>query len=627
MSARLRLHALSLALLLALALPSPARPRPILHADRVPPADVFSASEPAEIRTTHLTLDFTVDFDAQKIRGSATHEVRNLSGTNRFVLDTRDLVIERVTIDGEPANWTLEDENRNGQALVIGIDPATRVVEVEYETSITEFGIVFLTAKQTLADTDPFLYTLSQPDGARNWIPIQDTPGIRMTYEATVRVPPGLMALMSARNPTEASPDGVYHFEMPYPIAPYLIALAVGRLEFRSLGERTGVYVEPPFADDAEAELSVLEDMVDTAERLFGPYPFERWDILVAPPGFTAGGMENPMLNFLNVMSTVTGDDGDDPQPTYLLAHELAHTWAGDLTTCATWDDTWLNEGFATYFGHRILGEMMGPEQSEIGFFFERDAFETYAENARPEQTIMHRERVAGEPLAIFSPTSYSKGGLFLEMLERRLGRETFDELVLRWFGRHQYRWVDDEAFVAELRRTPGLDADELRIDEWIYGTGLPSNVTAPTRSALWDRIAVQADRFKRGTPAASLDTSGWGDQEVDLFLWQITTHIRARMAELDAKFDLSSMKSPSVHWLINVAATFYQPGMPMLERYLMLGGFNVISIYAELAKTNAGMSYARAFYENARSHYTPGIRGSVESILKLTNLVLRDAA
>lgn len=600
-----------LLLIIALATASAdARQRPVHRPDHPPPHDIFSAAETAEIRTSHLALDLEVDFDALRLRGSATHTIINLHDTRRFIVDTRGLEIEAVTIDGNPTEWSLASSSAVGRPLTIDIEPWTRTVRIDYETTTTSDGLHWLTARQTTAGIAPFLYTFGQPDHTREWIPLQDTPGVRMTYEATIRVPPGLYALMSARNPIEPIESGIYHFEMPYPIPPYLIALAVGHLEFHPFDDRTGVYAEPDFVEEALWDLQYVPEMLDVAERLMGPYPFERYDVLLLPPGYPAGGMENPMLNFLNVAGVVSGNRESPPVPHNVMAHEIAHSWAGDSVTCATWSDTWLNEGFATYYANRILEEMMGHERAEIGFYWDRLNYESFVANTKrdPGITVLHRQFSPGDSLSIFNPTNYNKGSLFLEMLENRMGRDAFDTFIRSYFQRYAMDWVDDHAFLAHLSSSPAFDSS-LQVEEWVYGKGMPSNVTAPTRSSLWDRVGVEADRFRAGVAASGLDTSDWTSFELSLFLWQITDVVPQRMAELDAAFGLSAMKSPSIHWFLGVATTLYDPGMPMLERFLLLGSWNILPVYQRLAQTAEARIWALELYNYARPRYVPGIR------------------
>jgi leukotriene-A4 hydrolase len=582
-----------------------------------PPHDVFSASEPSEVRTYHLALDLEVDFQARQMRGAATHSIINITGTHTFIVDTRSLSIHSVSIDGAPTTWSLGAETPAGRALTIDIEPTTREVRIDYATAPAAKVLHWLTALQTTGGVSPFLYTFSQPDHTREWIPLQDSPGVRMTYEATVRVPPGLLALMSARNPREPAADGVYRFEMPYPIAPYLIALAVGRLEFHALSDRTGFYAEPEWVDDASWDLQFVPAMLDTAEQILGPYPFERYDILLAPPGFSAGGMENPMCNFINVVAAVSSNHESPPTPQEVVAHELSHSWAGDLTTCATWSDTWLNEGFATYYAKRILEVVQGSERADLGFYWDRQAYEDYVRQLTntPGFTVLHHQFQASDSLSIFNPTSYQKGSIFLKMLEDKAGRPVFDDFIRSYFQRYAFRWVDERAFLDELKTFVAVD-QPLRLDDWIYGTGLPGNVTAPTRSVLWDRIEVEAKRFRAGTRASSLNTGGWKQFELGLFLQMVTDIVPQHMAELDATFGLSALKTPSIHWFLGVATTLYPPGLPMFERFLFIGGPNVRSVYYRLAQTPAGLAYALAIYQRARERYEPDIQAYVDQVL-----------
>ena len=594
----------------------------------VPPRDAFSASEPGVVRSTHLDLDLTVDFEAQRVRGSVTHTIEQLSPSTRFIVDTRNLEITRVTIDGMPAQYSLGISTRVGRPLTITILPTTRKVKIDYATTAASRGLVWHEAPQTIGGVSPFVYSFAQPDRGREWIPVQDTPGVRTTYNARIRVPQGLMALMSGNNVRAIESDGIYDITMPFTIPSYLIALAVGRLEFHEFSDRTGFYSEPELAADASWDMQFLPEMLRVAEEIMGPYPFSRYDVLVMPPGFLAGGMENPMLNFLAAPGVAPGNGETPPAPSDVLAHELAHSWAGDATTCATWSDTWLNEGFATYYAKRILEGMMGPERGEVGFYWERQNYESYHRQASVPSRfkVLHREFNDTEGLSIFNTTNYSKGAIFLKTLEDLLGRDRFDVILKSYFRRHAFRWADDRAFLDELARW-GVDLAALQVEEWIYAGGLPSNVTAPVRAAIWDRIGVEAQRFRGGAPASALNTTGWGNFELSLFLWQITDAIAPRIAEIDAAFQVSRMKTPSIHWWLAVAATRYEPAMPMFDQFMTFGGSNVMAVYQFLAQTSEGRAWARQIYDRVKIHYDPNLRANVENILGITRAVLAPAA
>lgn len=614
--------ALSAALLLGIAGDAAAlRQRSVRHPGwselDVPPTDVFSYAEPSRIRVTHASLDLTVDFAQRRLHGSATLLLNNFTGTRTLVLDTNDLSISRITRDGQTATWTYGLAVGDGQPLRIDIEPSTRSVTIEYATSPNAPGLDWNTAAQSYGRQRPYLYSLNEPNDARSWIPIQDTPAVRMTYDATLHVPSDLLALMSAENnATSANGSGVYAFHMPRPIPAYLIALAVARLEFRALDERTGVYAEPELIDDAVWELQYLPAMVDAAESVAGPFPFVRHDVLLMPPTFIVGGMEHPMLNFINPFRAISGNRPARPDPSNLIAHELAHSWSGDATTLATWEDIWLNEGITSYLALRILEILQGRERTDLQFFLDRNAYASYAAQVQDKNlTILHRS--VPDAGFGFSNTSYTKGELFIKTLEDRIGRVPFDAFLKKYFETFAFRWVDDRNFVALLRASTSFDEDAMRLDEWLYATGLPSNVTAPASSTIFTRVQQRATAFNSGTPIAQLNPQTWTDEEIDLFL-QLATLASNRMAEIDAALGLSLRVTPPLTWLLAAAYANYSPAMPAIERALMRGGPNgwITNLYRALASTAAGRTRALDIFSRARDRYHDAIEAQVNQIL-----------
>jgi leukotriene-A4 hydrolase len=594
-----------------------------------PPRDIYTFSNTADVTTTHLELDLTVDFAERKLHGIATLSIDNLTGTNKLALDTYLLDVSRVTLDGgTPATWSFGTPSAYGRALNVTIGPNTQTVTIEYTTSPDAIGLNWETAEQSFGRVQPYLYTLNEPVGARSWIPIQDTPAMRTTYEATLRVPRGLIALMSAEDNAQATNDtGVYIVHMGHPIPPYLVALAVGRLEFHAFDDRTGVYAEPELMADAAWELQYLPKMLATAEQIAGPFPFRRHDVLLMPPTFTAGGMEHPNLNFIAPFNLITGNHPDQLQPSSLIAHELAHSWAGDATTLATWDDIWLNEGITSYLTYRILEEMpgpvSGPEQAEYGFFADRRSFAAFALRSSSAQTTLHRVQPSAG--AGFNGTSYVKGELFLKTIEDTLGRPDFDFFLRRYFQVFAFRWVDDQNFVAALREfgirgNAELEAS-LRLDQWLYQGGLPSNVTAPTTSALQERVLVRSNRFDSGVPLAEMDPQSWTDVEKDLFLQAADSElIVARIAELDAALGFSKMATPPLTWLRRAIEAHYQPAMPAVERALMRGGPSnwITSLYGSLASSGQGQ-FARDIFAVAHGRYIESVQAQIASLLNFS--------
>ena len=597
-----------------------ARQRAVQHPTPLndPPHDAFTFSEPAKITTRHLTLDLTVDFDQRRLSGKATLDVQNLTGTRTLLLDTSNLTISGVTCDGRAASYSLGLRTSWGTPLRIEIEPTTRSVTIEYSTNNAS-GLLWNTAPQSYGRVQPYLYTQNEPIEARSWIPLQDTPTVRMTYDATIRVPSGHLALMSAgNNPREVEASGIYTFSMRQSIPAYLIALAVGRLQYHAFDERTGVYAEPELIGDAAWELSYLPDMLAAAERILGPHPFPRHDLLLMPPTYIYGGMEHPMLNFINPFGAVTGNRPARVEPRPLIAHELAHSWAGDATTLGSWNDVWLNEGITSYLTLRILEEMGYRERAELGFLFDRANYQSYVNNTSktPEVTTLHG--ALADPHSGFSPTSYTKGSLFIKTLEDHLGRPTLDRFLRDYFRSFSFRWVDDRNFKARLAATLGRAPDpSLRLDEWIYGTGLPSNVSAPASAVMYDRVIARVNAFNAGGAIATLDPQSWTDVELDLLLQGADAAIvRSRLAEIDTALGLSMRQAPPTTWLTHAIAARYAPSDPAVERVLLRGGGNntMITLYSALIAVNR--SRAAEIFAVAKNRYHPGVVSAVQRML-----------
>ena len=270
-----------------------------------------SYAEPALVRTTHLELDLDLDFSHKVLTGSATHTLAWTGAGDRLVLDTRDLTVVAVegqTADGwEPLEYSLAMPDKElGSALTIRTASHPRV-KVSYRTAPTATGLQWLEPSMTAGGVLPFMFSQSQAIHARSWVPVQDTPGVRFSYAAHVTAPPELMVLMSADNGTTSRRTGSYDVVMPEPIPSYLLAIAAGDLVFEPIGERSGVWAEPEMARRAATEFADTEEMMRVTEALFGPYRWGRYDILVLPPSFPYGGMENPRLTFATP-TVIVGD-------------------------------------------------------------------------------------------------------------------------------------------------------------------------------------------------------------------------------------------------------------------------------------------------------------------------------
>ncbi|HZI64410.1 MAG TPA: M1 family metallopeptidase [Thermoanaerobaculia bacterium] len=588
--------------------------------------DPHSFARPDEVAVKHLDLDLTVDFAAQKLTGRAVLTLDRKREASELVLDTNGLDIQRVRLDGaREATFQLGDEVPFlGRALTIALEPTTARVEIDYSSRPGAGALQWLTPAQTAGKRHPFLFTQSQAILARTWVPCQDSPGIRMTYSAKVRVPQPLLAVMSAENPTAVNPEAVYRFAMTNPVPSYLLALGVGELEFRALGgsSRAGVYAEPPVVEKAAWEFADTEKMIAAAEALYGPYRWGRYDLLVLPPSFPYGGMENPRLTF----ATPTVIAGDRSLVS-LVAHELAHSWSGNLVTNATWNDFWLNEGFTTYFESRIMEAVYGREHSEmLAALAHQDLVEAVAEIGPTSPDTHLRLNLAGrDPDEGVTTIPYDKGMFFLRLIEETVGREAWDVFLRGYFETFAFQSMNTDGFLGYLRdkllaSRPGTE-EKLQIAAWVDGPGIPANCPQ-VKSAALARVDAERAAWVAGKPAKTLATQDWAYQQWVHFLRNLPTPLdTARMAELDAAFRLSESANSEVlfAWLMHAVKNNYQPARPAVERFLLSMGRRKFlrPLYQEMAKTPEGLEWARRVYTQARPTYHPVSVNTIDQILK----------
>ena len=592
------------------------------------PTDPHSYAGSSPVRAHHLALDLRVDFDSRTLAGSATWHLTPAEAATEVVFDTRDLAIENVEhlrVDGSvhPAEFSLDAPDPTlGQALRVALSADTAAVRIHYRTAPTAAALQWLLPSQT-AGIQPFLFTQSQAILARTWLPCQDSPGIRFTYEARVRVPAHLLALMSAENPQQLNANGEYHFRMSQPIPAYLMALAVGDLAFAPLSNRTGIYAEPATLPMANHEFADLEHMVAAAEELYGPYRWERYDLLVLPPSFPFGGMENPRLTF--VTPTILAGDRS---LTSLVAHELAHSWSGNLVTNATWDDFWLNEGFTVYFERRIMEHLYGREYADMLQVLGRAALHhTIAEigMASPD-THLHLTLAGRDPDEGLTEIAYEKGCSLLLTLESLIGRLRLDTFIKEYFARFSFQAMDTATFLHYLRaelldQEPGLE-DRLQLAAWVDGPGLPPNAPAVT-SRRFELVDAALARLKSGTLPGTFraDTTEWSSHEWVHFLHGLPPTLPAgQLAELDAAFQFTNSGNSEIltAWFPHTLRAEYEAATPALENFLRHVGRRkfLVPLYRALLAQPDGVARARAIYKEARPNYHSVATGTLDALL-----------
>lgn len=613
-----------LAALLLIAAPTAALAQSVAPILASPEAkDVWTYAHPAEARVTHVDLDLDVDFAAKVVRGTAVLDVLAGRGAKAIVLDTLELDIFSITDErGRKLAYTVGARDAElGSPLTIQLNGAKRI-RIAYASRPGARALQWLTPEQTAGKRHPYLFSQGQAINNRSWIPTQDSPGIRQTWRAKVTVPEGLTAVMSARADVAggrpANGKRAFTYTMTHPVPPYLIALAVGDLRFRSLGPRSGVWSEAGMLDKAAAEFADVERMIDAAQALYGPYRWGRYDMLVLPPSFPFGGMENPNLTFLTP-TIVTGDKSN----TDVVAHELAHSWSGNLVTNATWSDSWLNEGFTTYFENRIMEALYGKERaavnSELDFAGMVRDVKTAGGDAAPTT------RLHGEPGETAGQLDYFKGSTFLRTIEYAVGRKRWDAYLRTYFDRYAFQPQTSAGFLADLRRNlikgdRALEA-KLQLDRWVYQPGVPSNAVH-VRSATLARVDALLAAFNAGGPASAIDTTGWSTQQWKRFLDNLPRQqSAARLKQLDDALKLTNSPNAYVQsaWFDLAIANRYEPVVPALEDYLTRVGRNLLvtPLHRGLkAQGEWGEPIARRIFTKAKPGYHPVTVGAVMRIL-----------
>ncbi|GAB3924440.1 M1 family metallopeptidase [Kribbella albertanoniae] len=588
--------------------------------------DRHSYAEPLLVRTTHLELDLELDFTAKVLTGTATHTLDWTGSSDRLILDTRDLTVLAVegqtvdteTADGwEPLEYSLAVPDKElGSALTIRTARQERI-RVSYRTAPTATGLQWLEPSMTAGGVMPFMFSQSQAIHARSWVPVQDTPGVRFSYSAHVTAPPELMVLMSADNGTTSRRTGSYDVVMPEPIPSYLLAIAAGDLVFEPLGERSGVWAEPAMAGRAAQEFADTEEMMRVTEALFGPYRWGRYDILVLPPSFPYGGMENPRMTF----ATPTVVIGDKSLVS-VVAHELAHSWSGNLVTQDSWDDIWLNEGFTAYVENRIVEAVYGTEFAVMETAIKQHATVVKLDPLTPAELAVelpglnHRSEYHGT--TALGPL---KGTWFLAWLEERFSRDVFDAFIRGYFDRFAFRSINSDDFVGHLEKHlldahPGVVTDA-ELSAWLEQPGIPAFAERAVSARFQIVDEARTQWFASGELPAGAEN--WTTQEWLRFLDAAPDMLSPnQLQQLDRAFGLTGTANGEIarRWYQIVAASSYEPAYAELAAFLTEVGRMklVLPVYRALAGSDR--AFASEVFAKARPGYHPITTAAVQKIL-----------
>ena len=598
-----------------------------------PAHDYFSFANSGQFVTRHLVLDLKVDFDRQILDGNAILHMERLDpAATTVVLDSRGLQISGIQVsasemEAKPVTFDVgEADPVKGEAIRIHLPADFQshtefLLEIDYQTGPDASALMWLPPELTAGGKFPFLFTQSQSIHARSWVPLQDTPGVRFTYAASIHTPPQLLALMSADNDPLAMRSSEYHFSMPQPIPSYLLALAVGNVFFEPIGDDTGVYAEPEILQDAAWEFGDTQAMLDAAEALYGPYRWGRYDLLILPPSFPFGGMENPRLSFITP-SVIAGDRS----LVSMIAHELAHSWSGNLVSNATWRDIWLNEGTTSYLDARLMEELYGKERADEERLLTYQGLLEGLETVPAEMQHLAPVFQFNDPDIGQDGLEYSKGQLMLETLEAAFGRGTFDEYLAGYFEHFRFQAINSEQFLNYidtqlLQKFPGRYS-RAQVEQWLYQPGIPEGAMVPASRSL-EAAATMAFTWSSGErPVNELPVADWSPQAMVAFIKALPADLsEAQLRELDQVMGLSTARNSEIAraWFIQAAARQYRPAYDEMRSYLNRCGRTrlVKPVYQALADNGEDRALAQSLFEEARAGYHPLTIAAISPLLQ----------
>lgn len=610
-------------------------------------ADYRSYANVDEYRLTRLELILEPDFTNRELEGVAVLELKRLDPhSNELVLDTKGLRILTVSeLSGDfvgatektKAIWTTSPFHLGrpnpelGTPLFIDLSPSkgtTETVKIEYETTGQSTGLHWhVPAKETeqgkKADKSrPFLYTEPGPNQARSWIPLQDTPKVHMIFKAYVKAGDGLLAVMAAGNDPKVKRNGSYSFLMPKPVTPDLLALAIGDLEFKETGPRSGIFAESSLAKPAAKDFADTEAVIAAAERLLGRYPYGRLDLLVMPPAFPIGLAAYPTLAYVSP-TLVAGDNSFQP----MLANAVAHAWAGELVTSSGWRNRWLNAAFAAYLQRRIMGVVAGAQTEGVQELLDVAAFRSALSECDSEDQLLGTDLSDVESDEICAGLGAEKGSLLMSWLEAKFGRDRFDVFVLGYFTHFSGQAVSTEQFLSYLQENlldkfPGI-ATRAEVNAWISNPGIPDDAVLPAAGAAASIDAARAAFLSGAVPAAKIDTHDWAPPQWIYFLNGMPSDAkRVQLNDLDHAFSLSAKRNAEVaqSWLLLAVRNEYRPAYARLEEYLQSVGRTrlIVPLYAQLAKTPAGFEFAKRVYTLARPRYDRQTAERIDALVKI---------
>lgn len=582
--------------------------------------DPHSFCDTQQGRICHVDFEFEVDFACRTLSGTGVYHLENPAKGSLF-LDTRGLHVKRVFAGNAELKWSLDqDDEVKGTRLHISNPDGLNRIGIEFSTAPTASALGWLDPPQTAGGKYPFMLSQCQAIHARSMIPCQDSPSVRFTYTAKVKVAAPLTAVMSAER-TDVRREGDFNicqFRMPQAIPSYLFALAVGHIASERVGKRCTVFAEPEMLAAAAWEFAETDKLIEEAEKLFGPYLWETFDLLVLPPSFPYGGMENPRLTFLTPTLVV-----GDRSMVNVVAHELAHSWTGNLVTNATWEDFWLNEGWTVFAERRIQEVTEGVECAQLHAAVRRKSMledmHQFGMESTPTRLKFSQQGI--DPDEVFSTIPYEKGCSFLARVEKYTGRERFDQFIRDYIQTFQFKSLTTDDFLAFLRKSfPDIDK-HIDIKKWVFEPGFPSDALEPS-SPLLDRIYECVKNYQEtGTLPTSQEVASWVPSQVEVFLKAMPKQIPAKdCAALRELLGLEKSRNNNhlAEYFVIAIRSGFEPVLPQVEQMVSRVGrmLYLKPVYRALAETPWSKPHAERLFSTYRHAYHPIAVSALERVL-----------
>jgi leukotriene-A4 hydrolase len=583
--------------------------------------DPTSYADLSQGRIQNIDFHIQADFSTNTLAIEATYQL-DTPRRGPLFLDTYKINLQSATANGRPLKWEFDTQNEamGARLHIKGLDGDTSFT-LTFRTSRDAIALQWLNAAQTLGGEHPFLYSQCQNIHARSVFPCQDTPSVRFTFTAEVEVPPGMTAVMAAEQLKSQEGSGHFVFRMPQPIPSYLFALGVGHLEFRELGPRTGIYAEPQIIESAAWEFAENESRMNEAEKLLGPYLWGRYDLLVLPPSFPFGGMENPRLTFLTP-TAILGTRGQTP----LITHELAHAWTGNLVTNATWQDFWLNEGWTTYAEIRISEVLEGKDATDLStVFHEREVLEAMERlgMTSPQTCLKRTDHDDDDPAGFGIP--YYKGCFFLQECERTVGRTRFDAFIQKYMKRFKFQSITTEMFLDFMKVELPEIFEKVNVRQWIYEPGMPEGRIRP-QSHLYDDVQAALQIYQHGKRPTRAQVENWSGDQIKCFLQGLPARIPVNDCPyFEEVLHLEKWNDAAYYsFFYSVCiASGYQQILPRVEAFAEKIGrmLYIMPVFRALVQTEWSRGHARPLFERVKPRHHQITMNGIERMLTKAGL------